>query len=115
MSAKEQQTNKEGMKAGLDETLANLEASRKKAFSQYDLTQRSLGLSEQEIALKKKQDEAKISRDRATELEVARANTDTRMGENVLGDINKYAQQAGAIPKPTASITGAKTLTANLS
>lgn len=110
MSAKDQQANKDSMQAGMDKTLADLEASRKKAFSSYDLTKRSLGLTEEETNLKNKKDQDKIQRDRATELEVARANTDARITENAMGDINKYTQQAGAIPTATATLSSAKTL-----
>lgn len=110
MSAKDQQANKESMQAGMDKTLSDLEASRKKAFSQYDLTKRSLGLTEQDTLLGDKQKQDKLTRDRATELEVARANADARITENALGDISKYTQQAGAIPTATATLSSAKTL-----
>jgi hypothetical protein len=116
MSAKDQQTDKEALSAGFDKSIADLEASRAKAYSQYDLTKRSLDLSGQDTSLQNEKDKDKINRDRATELEVARANTDQRITDKQLGDITTYANQRGAIPTTgttparTASLSTVKTL-----
>lgn len=116
MSAKDQQADKEGLKAGMDKTLTDLEASRLKAFQSFDLTNRSLGLSEKDMLLKKQQNEDKLNRDQATELEVARANADERITDKNLGDLSTYTQQRGAIPtgdtttkKATTTTTAPKT------
>lgn len=117
MSAKDQQGTKDAMQSGLDKTIGDLEASRQKAFNQYDITNRSLALKDQELNLTDQQKQDKINRDRATELEVARSDTDSGYSDRALGDISKYAQQSGAIPTgntptpaKTANLSTVKTL-----
>lgn len=119
MGAKDQQADKDGLKAGMDKTLTDLEASRLKAFQSFDLTKRSLDLTEKDALLKKQQNEDKLNRDQATELEVARANADERITDKNLGDISSYTQQRGAIPtgetKATPKTTTTTPKTASLS
>lgn len=93
LSAQDQSTDQGTMKAGLDNTMAQLNEARTKAQQSYDLNSRGYNLSDKELELQNKQNMDKVNRNQSTELEVARDNIDSRNSLSQLGDINKYAQQ----------------------